>query len=860
MIQMDLNSCDQEPIHIPGAVLPHGALLAVDPATFEILQAAGDTATMIGFPPGALAGRGLERCLAAAQLDHLRHLTETEALARPRHLLDPMLRATGCCPADASVHRIDGVLVIEWEAADPADPHRAGPLATVQSMLDQVSAASSATAFCQAAADAVRRVAGYDRVMVYQFQDDDSGWVIAESRKPESASFLDLHYPASDIPKQARALYAKTWLRLITQVNYDPAPLFPPLNPRTGRPLDMSFAILRDVSPVHRQYLRNMGIGASMSISVMQGERLWGLIACHHASPRYLPRHLRAICELFGSMFSLQLEARERAEQLSARLAGRDVLQNMMRALASEGDYGQALVSQGALLNQYMHADGLSVRLTGTPVDQAETHPSVFAFGSTPPEPFVNALCEWLSTRTNDDGIFATDRLGDLWPPARDHAALASGILAISVSREPKDFIVWFRPEVVTTVKWAGNPVKPVEAGPFGERLTPRSSFALWQETVRGRCLPWTQGDIAAALDLRVTLMDVILRRIDAAVREQARAREHERLLMAELDHRVKNTLAVIQALVGQTGRRADTLADYVTGLERRIGSMARSQNLLTQSRWEGIAVRTLLAGECEQYDHAGRIVALRGPDITLAPKAGLALSLAVHELATNAAKYGALSVDGGQVRVDWALDGNGALVLSWVETGGPAVDPSPRRGFGSTLIERALSMETGGRAELLFRRDGVQCKVELPATTIVGLPAAAVPSGAGAVPNEAPEAASRPPRVLIVEDMAMVVMMIEAVIDELGWTVVGPAARVDAALRLAREETIDLAVLDINLDGAMSWDVATALRARGIPFVFTTGYSDRAIMPAHLAGSPVLGKPFRVDQLEAQLKEMLLR
>lgn len=188
-------------------------------------------------------------------------------------------------------------------------------------MVEGFSAAPSLFSLCQMATASVRRVAQYDRVMVYRFMPDGSGWVAAESRPPEMEPFLDLHYPAADIPQQARALYLRSWLRLITQVEYDPAPLTPELNPRTGAPLDMSHAILRDVSPMHREYLRNMGINASMSISIIVAGKLWGLIACHNDSPRRLPRHLRAVCELFGLMFSLQLEAREKAEQFESRLA-----------------------------------------------------------------------------------------------------------------------------------------------------------------------------------------------------------------------------------------------------------------------------------------------------------------------------------------------------------------------------------------------------------------------------------------------------------------------------------------------------------------------------------------------------------
>jgi light-regulated signal transduction histidine kinase (bacteriophytochrome) len=321
-------------------------MLVLDCTTLRVLQAAGDTQGLLGRPIGELLGRVVDTLLSADQVHRLHAHCKEMDLVKPRHLLDPALRVVADRPLDASVHRVDDTLVVEFEAAQMSDPFVADPLAAVQVMVDGFGAAASLNVLCQMATASVRRVAQYDRVMIYRFMADGSGWVIAESRNPELAPFLDLHYPAADIPQQARALYLKSWLRLITQVDYEPAPLTPTLNPRTDKPLDMSYAILRDVSPIHREYLRNMGIDASMSISIIVAGKLWGLIACHHNSPRILPRHLRAVCELFGSMFSLQLEAREKSEQFEARLASRKILQELMLNLAGVEDYAYGLRSR----------------------------------------------------------------------------------------------------------------------------------------------------------------------------------------------------------------------------------------------------------------------------------------------------------------------------------------------------------------------------------------------------------------------------------------------------------------------------------------------------------------------------------
>ena len=854
----DITNCDREPIHIPGAILPHGVLLVLDSETLEVLQAAGDVPGLLGTSLNALLGKTVEGVLNPAQTAQLRRLSAEQALVTPRHLLDPALRVQADRPLDASLHRCGDTLVLEFEAADIEDRFAADPLAAVQDMVEGFDAAPSLQALCHMAAERVREVAVYDRVLVYQFMQDGSGWVIAESCQPHLEPFLDLHYPAADIPQQARALYLKNWLRLITQVNYDPAPLTPSLNPRTGLALDMSHAILRDVSPIHREYLRNMGIDASMSISIVHGDTLWGLIACHHYSPRRLPRHLRAVCELFGSMFSMQLEVREKAQQFELRLASRTVLQNLMLNLAGADDYAAGLTQQSPNLLDYIHGGsdiagenrgGVAVCVSG----------HLTFLGITPGRAQIEQLVTWLDSQMpHSTGIYATDRLGDVWAPAQTFAASASGLLVISVSPDLSDYIMWFRPEFVALVKWAGHAGKEVVSGPFGDRLTPRKSFEVWRETVVGRSMPWAAADTQAAFDLRLSLLHVVLRRINAAAVERKKAAERDRLLMAELDHRVKNTLANIQALVVQTSRSADTLTGFVEGLDGRIHSMAKAHSLLSESRWEGVSINRLLSEELMPFGPGGQAFTIEGADLVLTPKSALSLSLAVHELVTNAAKYGAFSQPGGNVAVRWTLAADNSVNLLWTETGGPPVQAPTRRGFGSTLIERALSMETGGRATLNYLPDGVVCDVFLPNSSVLSRNIVPSPSTPDTPPGAQAGEIARPYRILVVEDSFLVVTLLEALFQELGWEFVGPATRLADAVTMAGSGDFDAALLDVNLNGEMSWEVARMLTDRGVPFVFSTGYDINAVLPADLTGSAVIRKPFRVHELEDKIRQVI--
>ena len=857
---VDLTNCDREPIHIPGAILPHGAMLVLEGSTLRVLQAAGDTSGLLRRSIGELLDRPVDSLFSSHQINRLHALCKEVDLVKPRHLLDPILRVVPDCPLDASAHRVDGNLVVEFEAGEPADEFVSDPLAAVQLMVEGFGSAASLNALCQMATASVRRVAQYDRVMIYRFMADGSGWVIAESRAPELAPFLDLHYPAADIPQQARALYLKSWLRLITQVDYDPALLTPTLNPRTGTPLDMSYAILRDVSPIHREYLRNMGIDASMSISIIVAGKLWGLIACHHNSPRLLPRHLRAVCELFGSMFSLQLEAREKSEQFEARLASRKILQELMLNLAGVEDYAHGLTQQTPNLLDYIHGGDIALDGSRSGGVAVRVEGEITFLGTTPTRQQISELTEWLTSyMLETEGVFATDRLSEIYPEAKAFANVASGLLVIAVSRDPSDFILWFRPELVETALWAGDPVKPVTKGPDGDRISPRKSFEVWKHTVRNRALPWTLAETDSAFDLRVSLLQVVLRRIEAASRERAMAHERDKLLMAELDHRVKNTLANIQALVTQSSRSAETLKSFVEGLDKRIHSMAKAHSLLTQSRWEGVSVEGLLREELEAYGQAPGAVSLIGVDAVLTPKSALPLSLALHELGTNAAKYGAFTTETGRVAVNWHCRDDGGLDMSWTETGGPLVEPPTRRGFGSNLIERALALETGGRATIHYKPSGVVCDIILPKSSLVELSAKPAAKLELALPPSTTNTMPVSPRLLIVEDSFLVLLTVEGMCEDLGWQVVGPATRLDEALILARSADFDAALLDINLDGEMSWEVADVLTARGIPFTFSTGYDHATILPPHLLNADVIAKPYRVDELAQRVRHLIM-
>jgi PAS domain S-box-containing protein len=333
-------------------------------------------------------------------------------------------------------------------------------------------------------------------------------------------------------------------------------------------------------------------------------------------------------------------------------------------------------------------------------------------------------------------------------------------------------------------------------------------------------------------------------------VTELRQAEERQVLLLAELDHRVKNMLAVVLSVVMQTRTTAQSLDGFTLALEGRLHAMARTHALLTQSRWEGALLAAIVAEELSPYSAGRGRVMIDGPELVLRPKAAMALSLACHELATNAAKHGALSRPDGRVEVRWTIEGQ-CVRLTWRESGGPPVAPPTRRGFGIQAIEKILGYEVGGEAAMEFAPTGLVCRIDMPARELAGagVPASEPPIP---VPLSAPEPMSGPgrPRILVVEDSALIALEIEEAMRELGFDVLGPVGRLPAALELAQTQTVDGALLDINLDGVQVYPLADLLRERGIPIVFATGYDRRTVLPVRFNSVPTLAKPFSPAEL----------
>ena len=492
--EADLLRCADEPIAVPGAIQPHGTLVAVTEPDLAVVVASADAARTFGRP---VVGATLDELIDEVDAARLR-----AGLAGDLAELNPLRVRPAGVDVDLVVHRADGLLITEWEPVQGAEQAGAAWHRRLPSVLQRLSASATVEDLTAVLARDVRALTGFDRVMVYRFDAQWNGEVIAEDRREDLEPFLGLRYPASDIPAQARALYATNWMRLIPDARYRPVPLEPPVPPTTGRPLDLSGAMLRSVSPVHLEYLGNMGVDSAMSISLIDRGELWGLIACHsYSGPRRPSYADRTAAEFLGRTASLLLHTTVEAGEQAGVV---EVAQRQAHLAAAVGRTRRALapaLTEGAVtVLDLLPAAGAAVRLAG----------QLHLLGTTPPADRVVPLVEALLSA----GTPVTDAVGRAVPAAADLAGTASGVLAAEVAGGPGDFLAWFRPETVREITWGGNPYtsKAAQTG-TGLRLSPRRSFDAWRETVRGTAQPWREHEVAAARELAGLVTETLANR-----------------------------------------------------------------------------------------------------------------------------------------------------------------------------------------------------------------------------------------------------------------------------------------------------------------------------------------------------------
>ncbi len=602
--EADLSNCEREQIHLAGSIQPHGAILLLQEPDLRIVQASENAASFLGVS-GDLSGRRLDAI----------HGDLAEKL-RP-HLADP-LSEVPCgvrCQLgesadlfDCLVHRPNGGgLIVELE--------RAGASVDLSRHLEQglqtIVATASLRTLCDETARIFKALTGYDRVMVYRFDDQGHGEVFAEERKPGLEAYLGNRYPASDIPQIARRLYERNRVRVLADVEYAPVPLVPRMSPISSEDLDMSLCFLRSSSPIHVQYLKNMGVRATLVVSLMVGGRLWGMVSCHHYVPRFVHFEERAVCELLAEAIATRIAALESFAQAQAELSVRRLEQRMVRAISSEGDWRAALFDGSRTLLEPVDATGAALLFEG----------EVRTVGEVPSTIALRAIGAWLDGQLRGGadaqprggmdaqprggadgqahaGLVATASLGQDAPQFELLSALASGLMATPISTTPGEYLIWLRPERVRTVTWGGNPFKPNLVGDDPSTLSPRRSFSQWHQVVEGTSDPWSAADLAAARLVGDTVSDVVIqfRSVRMLLAEdqlsQVRLQVEESaqpVIIADAGGRILELNAAVAALLPEQARQPRTLAELLPVFENREEVARHLDEMIAERRaWRG--------------------------------------------------------------------------------------------------------------------------------------------------------------------------------------------------------------------------------------------------------------------------------
>ena len=492
--EADLSNCEREQIHLAGSIQPHGVLLLLREPDLVIVQASTNAADMLGLGDGSVLGLSLPDLGGDLA-------TQFQAYAGgDLHSAPIAMRCTvgrDGAAYDGLVHRSpNGGLIVELERAGPAlDLSR-----TMADALETIVDSPSLRALCDETAKIFKAICGYDRVMVYRFDEDGHGEVFSEEREPELEAFLGNRYPASDIPQMARRLYIRNRVRVLVDVAYEPVPLNPRLSPIAGQDLDMSLCSFRSMSPIHIQYLKNMGVAATLVVSLVVEGKLWGLVACHHYKPRVVQFEIRSVCELLAEAIATRIAALESFLQSQAEMSVRRLEQRMIESIGSDGDWRGALFDSPTALLQPLGASGAALLFDG----------QILTAGEVPGTLDVRELGRWLDEKPRA-AVVATSSLSLDAPEFAALTQVASGVLAAPISNSPGEYLIWFRPERVRTIIWGGDPFKPVVVGDDPRDLSPRRSFSQWHQLMEGSSEPWTAADLAAARLIGTTVADVIL-------------------------------------------------------------------------------------------------------------------------------------------------------------------------------------------------------------------------------------------------------------------------------------------------------------------------------------------------------------
>lgn len=664
-LEAALAQCANEAIRIPGSIQPHGVLLTLSEPALIIEQISSNCAAMFGHPVTALLQQPLAVLMEGTAVEQVR-----QGLLMPE--LDdanPLQLDINAKRFNATLSRHDQRIILELE---PWLAPTQDTTTILLRALRRMQAATTLAALYRVSVEEIRHLTGFDRVMIYRFETEGHGQVISEALGGQLPGYLGQCFPASDIPAQARELYRLNWIRVIPDARYVPVPILPVLRPDTGQPLDLGFSMLRSVSPVHCQYLENMGVRASMSLSLLEQDRLWGLITCAHPEPLLVSHPVRTMCAAIAQLLSVQISALQTRDQQHEREQKAQLINELTAAMClAEHDVLDGLVSHPQLLLALTGASGAAVLIE----DRLQL------IGGCPTEDQVRALYLWVREQCLDSGeLLVTDHLHSVHGVSALYSDVASGLLAFVLPKPVDNAVIWFGAQLRSSMQWSGNPDEHFTAGTdANQRLQPRKSFEVWEQQVEGRSRPWSAADTYAAQQLRRAAIEHDLARQVRREHEAVRVRDE---LVAVVSHDLRNPMTIIimqcgmmQRLVSRdVGKDTVRMSAALGSMEEATGRMnALIADLLDKSRLD--------AGhyplDCKPLD----VVEL------LEQACGLLVTLTLHKgIELNCTSAPGLSIDADPQRLFQVLSNLMGNAIKFTPAGG-RIDLNAWQVDGKVLI-----------------------------------------------------------------------------------------------------------------------------------------------------------------------------
>ncbi|MEM9337774.1 MAG: HWE histidine kinase domain-containing protein [Bacteroidota bacterium] len=819
-----LAKCNNEPISIPGGIQSYGALLAFDFDTLRITYASDNVQSLLTLP-GDLFSLTVREVFTSEDYHIISNIASHRSTFKQREHVKVVKGSAGRL-LEVSLYRTTQHVVLEFIPQKGAATN-SNINSHVKWVLDQIREAKTVEQVLQITVQSLQSITGFDRVMAYKFHLDDSGEVVAEANNQAMETYLGLRFPAEDIPTQARAIYSRVSIRSIYSTMTEDTNVL--AANETLPPLDMTLGILRANSPVHAQYLRNMGVGASISLPIMIGGKLWGLFAHHHHEEVALSSDLSYSAELIGQMVSMVLE--QKIEQLAdlkvknLQLQGDDfvTLNQDKRHLNTFWE------NYATKLKSFISCDGVAYQL----------NEQVLVHGSCPSPSTIKEIGRIVVEKALGP-TYQTDELMRL---ELEEPQSSRGVLVLQIHElSPPVFIYFFRDEVLKKVVWAGNPQKDIVVEKTGVRLHPRSSFRQFNELNEGRSEPWDSETLILA--------DVALKKLKQVALNEKFTNERLKIVIQELNHRIRNILGLVRSISRRSAESGNSIEDYVDSLEQRILALSKANNLLTSDTQTPVLLKNLLLQIIPPLCGDQNNLELQGADVKLSPQITPTVVLIIHELTTNAVKYGAFSTKEGSVVVSWDISEK-SLNIKWKERGGPPVHPPEKVGFGSGIIENAISYEFGGASKMDFQEDGLLVRLTIPHDYVGEHGANQQFALEQVLEAKYAQPAKGLVNVLILEDDFINAQDMKDIITKQPVNEVALFSNPEQALAAVRSKTFHLALLDVNLRNETSLDVALECAKADIPFYYLTGYGDAFLKDGVFPKAPVLLKPLSTERLK---------